>query len=64
MTKVLFWNVNGRAWNMTALSKDKNVQLISGYTPSVMKYVLEAEANPESLVESIVNDEKYAIIRT
>jgi len=64
MPKVVFWNVKGRAGNMPALSKDKNVQLISGYTPSVMKYVLEAEANPESLVESIVNDEKYAIIRT
>jgi hypothetical protein len=29
-----------------------------------MKYVLEAEANPEALVESIVNDEAYAIIKT
>lgn len=64
MPKVVFWNVKGRAGNMPALSKDKNVQLISGYSPSVMKYVLEAEANPESLVESIVNDEKYAIIKT
>lgn len=64
MPKVVFWNVSGRTGNMPALSKDKNVQLISGYSPSVMKYVLEADANPESLVENIVNDEKYAIIKT
>ena len=63
LPKVVFWNVNGRVGNMPALSKDNNVQLISGYSPSVMKYILEAEANPESLVENIVNDEKYAIIK-
>ena len=62
--KLVFWNVNGRIGNTPATINDKGVQLISGFSPSIMKYVLEAEANPEALVESIVNDEAYAIIRT
>jgi hypothetical protein len=62
--KLVFWNVNGRIGNTPATINDKGVQLISGFSPSIMKYVLEAEANPEALVESIVNDEAYAIIKT
>jgi hypothetical protein len=62
--KLVFWNVNGRIGNTPATINDKGVQLISGFSPSTMKYVLEAEANPEALVESIVNDEAYAIIKT
>ena len=62
--KLVFWNVNGRVGNTPATINDKGVQLISGFSPSIMKYVLEAEANPEALVESIVNDEAYAIIKT
>lgn len=64
MPKLVFWNVNGRVGNTPATINDKGVQLISGFSPSIMKYVLEAEANPEALVESIVNDEAYAIIKT
>jgi hypothetical protein len=64
MPKLVFWNVNGRVGNTPATINDKGVQLISGFSPSIMKYVLEAESNPEALVESIVNDEAYAIIKT
>ncbi len=64
MPKLVFWNVNGRVGNTPATINDKGVQLISGFSPSIMKYVLEAESNPEALVESIVNDDTYAIIRT
>jgi hypothetical protein len=44
MPKVVFWNLRAESNNVTASAFDENVTLVSGFSPNVLKSVLNGEA--------------------
>jgi hypothetical protein len=62
LPKVIFWNVKGRPNNVPA-SKYENVNLVSGYSPSICKAVLSGNTpNPMDVVLAVVNSDRYSAI--
>jgi hypothetical protein len=39
--KIIFWNLRGDTVGFPAQAEDENVQMLSGFSPSLLKYVLE-----------------------
>lgn len=63
MPGIIFWNVNGDAGNVPVTMRDQNVGLVSGYSPSILKFVLQAKVlSPMELMLNTVNTERYSII--
>ena len=63
MPGIIFWNVNGDAGNVPATMRDQNVGLVSGYSPSILKSVLQAKVlSPIELMLNTVNVERYSVI--
>ncbi len=58
--KLIFWNVNGRIGNSPVSVDDKNVALVSGASPSIVKSVLSGEeVTPLSVMLKALNVERY-----
>lgn len=63
MPGIIFWNVNGDAGNVPVTMRDQNVGLVSGYSPSILKSVLQAKVlSPIELMLNTVNAERYSVI--
>lgn len=63
MPTIIFWNVNGRIGNVPANFKTKNVGLVSGFSPSILKSILQGSIDtPESLMLRTINSERYEAI--
>ena len=63
MPGLIFWNVNGDAGNVPVTMRDQNVGLVSGYSPSILKSVLQAKVlSPIELMLNTVNTERYSVI--
>ena len=63
MPGIIFWNVNGDAGNVPVNMRDQNVGLVSGYSPSILKSVLQAKVlSPIELMLNTVNSERYSCI--
>ena len=63
MPGIIFWNVRGNAGNVPVTMRDQNVGLVSGYSPSILKSVLQAKVlSPIELMLNTVNAERYSII--
>jgi len=63
--KIVFWNVNGRMNNVPIKEYDKNTALVSGYSPSLIKPILNIEDfTPLNVVLQILNQERYNQITT
>ena len=63
MPDIIFWNVNGRLGNVPANFKAKNVGLVSGFSPSILKSVLSGSIDtPASLMLKTINSERYKAI--
>ena len=63
MPGIIFWNVNGDAGNVPVTMRDLNVGLVSGYSPSILKSILQAKVlSPMELMLNTVNAERYSII--
>jgi Mg-chelatase subunit ChlD len=63
MPKIIFWNLRGDTRGHAASHDSENVQLLSGYSPSLLKHVLEGdplEIEVEEMVEVI--DESGEIV--
>ena len=62
---IIFWNVMSRQDNVP-IKKDKNgVILISGFSPSILSYILEGNVfNPIKGMLSVVNSERYENIQS
>ena len=57
---IIFWNVNGRLGNVPSNFKAKNVGLVSGFSPAILKSVLSGSIDtPESLMLKTINSERY-----
>ena len=60
MPDIVFWNVNGRLGNVPANFKAKNVGLVSGFSPAILKSILSGKIDtPESLMLKAINSERY-----
>lgn len=66
MPKVIFWNINGRAGQSPVKVRDNNTALISGFSPSIMKYVLAPgnleKLTPYNMMLEVVNSPRYSVI--
>ena len=63
MPEIVFWNVNGRLGNVPASSKDSGIGLVSGFSPSILKSVLQGEIySPEQLMLDTVDTARYSCI--
>ena len=52
--KIVFWNLEAH-WDTPAKCSDDSVAMVSGFSPSIMKAILEAgEFNPISIMEEAV----------
>jgi len=72
MPKVVFWNLRAESNNVAASAFDENVTLVSGFSPNVLKSVLNGEAiqtedgpvpikeTPYEVMMRTVNGERYA----
>jgi hypothetical protein len=58
---LVFWNVNAMQKQVPAMADNKNVTLVSGYSPSAFKLAVE-NLSPTEFVMQVVNSERYAKI--
>lgn len=60
LPKVVFWNLNAREGNVPAPAGQKNVALVSGFSPAILKGVLGAEDfSPRGVMLKTVMVERY-----
>jgi len=60
MPELIFWNVNGRLGNVPANFKSKGVGLVSGFSPSILKSILQGKIDtPEGLMLRTIMSERY-----
>lgn len=60
LPEVIFWNVNGRIGNVPATFDKKGVGLVSGFSPSILKSILQGNIDtPQSLMLRTVMSERY-----
>lgn len=63
MPGIIFWNVRGNAGNVPVTMKDFNTGLVSGYSPSILKSVLNCEIiSPIDIMLDTVNASRYNCI--
>jgi hypothetical protein len=63
LPELIFWNVNGRVGNVPADSSQKNVGLVSGFSPSILKSILQGSIeSPEGLMLKTVMSDRYQSI--
>ena len=61
---VVFWNVNAANATFHASANDAGVSLVSGYSPSVFKAVMDnIGTTPLELMLSIINSDRYKEVR-
>jgi len=61
--RLVFWNVNGRSGNCPINKNDKAV-LVSGASPSIIKTVLSAKADPIEVMNATINVDRYKIFES
>lgn len=60
MPETIFWNVKGRVGNVPADFEAKGVGLVSGFSPSILKSILQGKIDtPESLMLRTVMSDRY-----
>jgi hypothetical protein len=60
---IVFWNLNARSGNAPVKFDKKNVALVSGFSPAIMKSILAAEdMNPASVMLQTLNSPRYSVI--
>jgi hypothetical protein len=62
MPTIIFWNVNGSD-NVPVQAGDKGTMLVSGFSPSILKYILNNEVEiptPVDLMLQVLNSERYS----
>lgn len=63
LPNIVFWNVNGRVGNVPVKMNEQGVALISGASPSIIKAVLSNEINPVSIMNKVIESERYTSIK-
>lgn len=60
LPNVVFWNVNGVNSNQPVTMNEQGTQLVSGFSPSLFKYILGAAyETPYEMMLNVLNSERY-----
>lgn len=59
---VVFWNVNGRAGNNPIKAHNKNVALVSGYSPSILPSILGETISPIEVMMATIDKDRYRLV--
>lgn len=63
MPTLVFWNLNGRIWNVPVTANEKWVLLVSGYSPAIMKSVLSSKVvTPYDIMKETLDLPRYKCI--
>lgn len=61
---LVFWNVQGATVDFPATTNDKNVALVSGFSPSILSAFINCgELSPISLMNVVLNSKRYSPIK-
>eukprot|EP01110_Echinostelium_bisporum_P002060 TRINITY_DN1493_c0_g1_i1.p1 TRINITY_DN1493_c0_g1~~TRINITY_DN1493_c0_g1_i1.p1 ORF type:complete len:406 (+),score=196.85 TRINITY_DN1493_c0_g1_i1:320-1537(+) len=65
MPTMIYWNVRANTPDFPVTSNESGVVLVSGYSPSVMKDIVEAGEfdNPEQVVRRIIENPRYNVLQ-
>lgn len=65
MPEIIFWNVASRSGsNSPAQTRDKGIGLVSGFSPSILKTILQGQVyGPVQLMMDTIDTERYACIK-
>lgn len=76
MPKIIFWNLRGRTAGFPVQAYQGNVQMLSGFSPSLLKFVMDegeldkkmssgfkTENNPYDMLRKVLDDERYDPVR-
>lgn len=63
LPSIVFWNVNGRSGNVPVTFDQAGTALVSGYSPSIMKSIVEtgAVATPLDVMMQTISKERYKL---
>ena len=59
MPQLVFWNVASRGSNVPVRKNENGVVLVSGLSPSIIKFISEGEINPEKFMYNVLLSERY-----
>lgn len=63
MPSIIFWNVRASFTDTPITKDDKNVALVSGYSPSILKSILQGEViTPEMVMHRTVDVPRYMVL--
>lgn len=63
--EIVFWNVNAQQVNLPALHDESGIQLVSGFSPSLFKHVIEcSNLTPYQQMLKVLNSERYALLQS
>ncbi|MBL1225496.1 DUF2828 family protein [Enterococcus sp. BWR-S5] len=64
MPEIVFWNVNARQQQLPVSAQEEGVKLVSGYSPSLFKDLIEdATISPEEFMLKVITSERYEPIK-
>lgn len=62
--KLVFWNINGSTTGFPVISMDKNYTVISGFSPSFLRFVIGGvDLSPLMVMKAYIEDERYDPVR-
>ena len=59
LPKLVFWNVSSRTGTIPVVKNDLGVNLISGFSPAVLKVVMQEEVDPYKALVNIISSKRY-----
>lgn len=59
MPKLTFWNLNSRTRGIPVRENELGVNLVSGFSPAVVKLVLTGKTDPHDALMEILNSKRY-----
>ena len=64
LPEVIFWNVNGRTGNVPVQGEEEGVGLVSGFSPSILKAILQGKVEtPLELMLRAVDNDRYEVVK-
>jgi hypothetical protein len=63
LPKLVFWNVNSRNNHAPVTINNRGVYLISGCSPIIFKYATNLSGSITDLIDTVINNERYSVIK-
>lgn len=63
LPKITFWNLNSRTMIVPIKQNDLGVNLVSGFSPAVIKLVLTGKTDPYDALKTMLDDKRYDPVR-